>query len=401
MAWRATATVALAQGVTVGALATLAAARKRRVPPAGFPRVALPEVHVDGTALQLYDNGDPLYRDMLAAIDAAEDFILFETFIWKDDAAGRRFKERLVAKARQGVAVHVIFDSFANLVVGRAFKRFPPEVRALEYGAWRRPWHALDPRRLARDHRKVLVVDGAVAFLGGFNLGEPYRAGWRDTHLRLRGAAAGWLGQEVIDFWNRAAPSTSRIARVLRRGGAPRLTVRRNDALRLVFPIRGMYLDAVERAEREAWITTAYFIPDPVLCDALVAAARRGVDVRVLVPWASNHAVADWAARGVFASLLAGGVRLFGYRDAMIHAKTMVVDGAWGTVGTANLDRLSQVGNHELAVEVWDRAFAAQLRRVFLNDLTNAFEITAAWWAARPWYARAAELILAPLRPAL
>jgi len=160
-------------------------------------------------------------------------------------------------------------------------------------------------------------------------------------------------------------------------------------------------IDAIERAERSISLTNAYFIPDRVLLSALVAAAQRGVDVQIIVPWMSNHIAADWAARGFFATCLQAGIRIFAYRDVMIHAKTCTIDGAWSTLGTANLDRLSEVGNYEVNVEIYDAAFARQMELLFECDKMNTFELTWKDWAARPWYVKVSELILAPLRPAL
>jgi cardiolipin synthase len=159
-----------------------------------------------------------------------------------------------------------------------------------------------------------------------------------------------------------------------------------------------MYIKAVEHAEHSILLTNAYFIPDRVLLSALKAAARRGVNVEVLVPWTSNHVFADWLARTQFSQCLKSGIRIFGYRRAMIHAKTCTVDGQWSTIGTANLDRLSSVGNYEVNVEVYSPELARQMEELFECDKINAFELKLDVWRARPWYAKLGETILAPLR---
>jgi len=390
------------QAIVISCLVILSLLRKRRAQPPSFPhRGKFPPVVVDGNQLQLYDYGEVLYHDMLAAIQSARESIFLETYIWKGDALGQKFKDTLIHKAREGVDVYVIFDSFGNLVVPRRFKRFPPEVQVLEYGAIRRPWHLLDPRRYSLDHRKILVVDGHTGFIGGYNIGQLYATAWRDTHVRVDGPEAAALGRVFIDFWNRHTPRRRRIQRMLAPGHRPLIDVRRNDSMRLIFPIRDMYIDAIDRAERHVLITSAYFIPDPQLLDALISAVGRGVDVQVLVPWESNHVVADWVARSAYTRCLKNGVRIFGYRGAMLHAKTMTVDDAWSTVGSANLDRLSQVGNQEANLEVYDEAFARQLRELFEQDKTNAFELKWADWIRRPWYTKVSERILEPLRPFL
>jgi cardiolipin synthase len=168
-----------------------------------------------------------------------------------------------------------------------------------------------------------------------------------------------------------------------------------------MFPIRSMYLEAINRASSHIWMTHAYFIPDTDMVEALKAAALRGVDVRLLVPAVSNHVVADWLSRGYYGELLDAGVRIFRYTGAMVHAKTATIDGTWTTVGTANIDRLSMTGNYEINVEFIDRSMAAEMERIFACDLTNSVELTAAEWGGRGTHRKFAELVLAPLRPLL
>jgi len=384
------------QGVVAAVVVGVAAWRKRRGQPQGFPHGSFPEVAVGETWVQLFSYGRDLYDAMLAAIDAAQETIYLETFIWKGDAVGQEFKDHLARKAEAGVAVYVIFDRFANLVVPAAFKEFPPAIQTLAYQSFRRPWQLLDPRRYALEHRKVLVVDGRVGFLGGYNLGALYATQWRDTHLRLEGPAVAHLAASFADFWGEhAAPDVPAPQRYPRAFNA-RIVLQDNDALGLTFPIRDMYISAIDRAERRIRLSNAYFIPDRALRRSLKAAAQRGVDVQVLLPWVSNHTLSDWMARGHFAELLEAGIRIFGYRT-MLHAKTCTIDGQWSTVGTANLDRLSSVGNYEINVEIYSDELAAQMEQLFEKDKTDAREAPLATWQARPWYAKVSERILAPL----
>jgi cardiolipin synthase len=390
--------IALAQAATVAALVAVDTRRKRRSSPAAFPHRELPEIAVDGAQLQLYTYGRDVYAAMLAAIDAATETIYMETYIWKDDAVGQEFKEHLERKAEQGVSVYVVFDFFGNLVVPRAFKHFSAKIHTLAYRAIRRPRHLLMPRRYALDHRKLLIVDGQTAFIGGYNIGSLYATEWRDTHLRITGAQAALLAQAFVDFWNRSAPATDRIQRRYKRSVSGPITVRSNDAMRLTFPIRDMYLNGIDVADHHIRLTSAYFIPDHVLLNSLKAAAARGVDVQVLVPWVSNHIVADWASHAFFTECLRSGVRIFGYQHAMIHAKTCVIDGQAATIGTANIDRLSSVGNYEINAIIANPAFAEQVERVFEADKTNAFELTLEQWQSRPWYVKVSERLIKPLR---
>lgn len=398
--WLSGTLVAL-QAVIIGMLAAVSELRKRRAPPASFPHERRQLAEVDGNDVRIYTYGQDLYNAMLAAIDGARETIYLETFIWKGDPLGQTFKDRLVRKAEEGVQVYVIFDRFANMVVPPRFKRFPDTIHTLEYSTLEHVWYIFDPRRYARDHRKLLIVDHEIAFVGGFNIGKLYATEWRDTHLRLRGPAALDFAYTFVDFWNNNRDRRPPVEPVVDRPWPQRIKVHRNDPARLIFPIRGMYLDAIERAKNHIYVTNAYFIPDRVILSALLAAAQRGVDVRVLLPWQSNHVTADWLARGYFGTCLRSGVRIFGFKDAMIHAKTATIDGEWSTVGTANLDRLSLAGNYEINVEIYDTDFAADMEHIFETDLTNAFELTSERWHQRSPLLWASEKILSPLRPLL
>jgi cardiolipin synthase len=395
------AVVVALQATTIAILTVVDRRRRSRSAPPTFPHSELPEITADGNAFQIYTYGRDVYDAMLAAIDGATESVYFETFIWKDDAVGQEFKDHLVRKAEQGVPVYVVFDVFGNLVVPRDFKQFPASVHALRYRAIHRLRHLLMPRRYALDHRKLLIVDGTVAFIGGYNVGSVYATEWRDTHLRITGSDAAYLAQAFVDFWNRNAPSATHIDHRYHRRYNSMVSVRGNDAMRLTFPIRDMYLTGIDAADHDIRLTSAYFIPDHVLLEALKNAAQRGVDVQVLVPWTSNHIVADWASHAYFTECLRSGVRIFGYEHAMIHAKTCTIDGQATTIGTANIDRLSSVGNYEINMVLLNQAVAGQMERIFEADKTNAFELTLEQWGARPWYVKASERIIKPLRVVL
>src|SRR5262249_10463586 len=229
------------------------------------------------------------------------------------------------------------------------------------------------------------------------NLGALYATEWRDTHLRLQGPVAAQFAQEFVGFWNQNRPQSERITRHYPRQFDPLIVLHGNNATRLSFPIRDMYIAATDRADRRILLPNASFTPDRHLLLALTEAAARGVEVQVLLPWASNHTLADWMARGNFDACLRAGIRIFGYRG-MVHAKTCTIDGQWTTIGTANLDRLSSLGNHELNAEIYSRELARQMESLFERDKKYATEITAAHWIARPWQAKVSERVLAPLR---
>ncbi|HXT35741.1 MAG TPA: phospholipase D-like domain-containing protein [Chloroflexota bacterium] len=396
----------IASLAAVGSLAGIlivADGRRKRNLVQGRLSASRPEPIVIGdSVLQVYTDGEDLFTAMLYAIRAARIQILFETYIWKDDLVGRQFKHELELAAARGVEVYIIFDSFANLVVPRRFKRFPPSLHVLAYPIVPWPMHPLHVRSYARDHRKILVVDGETAFVGGYNIGAVYATEWRDTHLRVSGPHAWELENVFIDFWNvhrtRNLPALpSRHTRIW----DPRIDVHRNDPRLLIFPIRTTYLEAIDRASRHVYLTHAYFVPDRIVLRGLLQAARRGVDVRLLMPARSNHVLSDWLARSRYDQCLSGGIRLLLYQDAMVHAKTATIDGAWSTIGTANLDRLSMVGNFEVNVEIYDSRLAARMEEIFADDAVNCRELTLVEWRRRPLRQKIAEAIVIPIRPFL
>lgn len=385
--------------------------RRRGKRPRAFPTRKPRSLPVGKGTVTTYSLGVDLYDDMLAAIAGAKRQVLLETYIWKGDQLGQTFKQAVIDAADRGVEVYVIYDAFANLVVRPTFKLFPPNVRTLAYPVYGAGWRFFDLRRYGRDHRKILVVDDDVAFVGGFNLGSAYATDWRDTHCRITGPAVIDLKRAFADFWN-LHRDKSRLLRLSRRSEAPMLVsttaewepkirVHRNVPRLWMFPIRSMYLEAFNRAQRNIWMTVAYFIPDEDFVETLLLAARRGVDVRICLPAKSNHIVADWISRGYFRRMLDAGVGIHRFRDAMVHAKTATIDGSWSTIGTANVDRLSMTGNYEVNVEIIDRDVAAEMERIFECDLGNSHPLTTAEWQTRDIYARFTEAILKPLRPFL
>ncbi len=393
--------LALAVGLTL-----VDSYRRRGKKPKPFPTTPPREVQIGDGAITTYTYGRDLYDDMLAAIDGAKRQILLETYIWKGDEVGERFKAALSRAADRGVEVYCVYDGFANLVVSPRFKRFPPNMKVLRYPIYPAGWRFFDLRRYGRNHRKILVVDDEVGFVGGYNIGTAYATEWRDTHVRITGPGVWDLKRAFADFWNlnrrrRLGPSERPLLMETPSTWEPRIRLHRNVPRLWMFPIRGMYLEAIARSSRNVWMTHAYFIPDQDFVDAIKEAARRGVDVRLLVPLKSNHIVADWLSRGYFSQLLDAGVRIFRFRDAMVHAKTSTVDGTWSTVGTANIDRMSLTGNYEVNLEVIDESLAKRLEEIYRVDETNCLELTSAEWEARDLHRKFTEFVLAPLRPLL
>lgn len=390
------------QFIVVAILVAIDTWRKRYRPQGHFPRTQPEPIAVGHSVVQIYTYGEDLYKAMLQAIRQARERIFFETYIWKGDQIGQKFKYELQRAADRGVEVYVMYDAFANLVVPHHFKRFKPNIYVLRYPilAWlRQPFYLSG---YARDHRKILVVDGNIAFVGGYNVGSRYATEWRDTHIKIEGRDAHELESVCIDFWNtyrKRKRSLPVLPDPRERDWDPLIVVHRNDPHMLVFPIRSSYLEAINRANKHIYLTQAYFIPDRIILQALLQAAARGVDVRILLPATSNHILADWLARGLYTACLVGGIRLLLYQNAMVHAKTATIDGVWSTIGTANLDRLSLLGNFEVNVEIYDVALARQMENIFFQDSTNACELTFTRWKRRSPLKVFAEMILSPLRP--
>ncbi|MGO4955951.1 phospholipase D-like domain-containing protein [Luteococcus sp. Sow4_B9] len=405
LATRAMAGLFAAQVTTALGLTVADSIQRRHRLPYRFPVADPLPVQAGADQVTIYTFGDDLYEDMLADIAAATETVYFETYIWKGDTTGHRFKQALVDAAERGVKVCAVYDEFANLVVPRSFFRFPDSVLVQTHPIIASP--VPTPRNIGRDHRKLLVVDSRVAYLGGYNIGDTYADRWRDTHARLVGPGVAEIENAFVDYWNlrhlgvlgsRRVPNHELVQKV-QRSWETSVRIHRNTPKISVYPIRNMYLEAIDRAVDHIWMTQAYLIPDDDLTAALFAAARRGVDVRIIVPAQSNHVVADWLSRGFYDDLLKYGVRLFLYQGAMVHAKTCTIDGVWSTIGTANLDRLSLAGNYEINAEFLDKAVAARMEEIWAVDEANCLELTRQEWVRRSPVAKFTESLLAPWRP--
>ena len=393
--------VVATQLLTVAGLLVFDSQRRKDCPDKEFPHQQGGPVPVPGGDVRIYTFGEHLFEEMLADIDAARERIYFETYIWKDDAIGQRFRDALVAAHERGVRVFVVYDTFANLVVPRRFFQSLPEgIHVKRHPLVTGGVAFLSPRHWGRNHRKLLVVDETAAYLGGYNIGQDYANRWRDTHARYAGDMVVELENAFIDYWNIYDGSPA-LPQPRRRTWSRDMRIHRNLPADMVYPIRNMYLEAIDRASERVWLTTAYLIPDDAFIRSLVNAAERGVDVRVIVPHFSNHIVADWLSRTLYERLLRGGVRLLRFENAMVHAKTATIDGLWSTIGTANIDRLSLAGNYEMNMEILDADVAARMEEVFALDSGNCTELTLDEWTRRPLISRVTEGILSPWRPLL
>ena len=344
-------------------------------------------------AIQLFIEGDLLFEAMLAAIANAKHEVWMETYIFADDEVGRRFTQALSERARAGVQVRLLVDALGSLfqfyhLLGRELKQAGVTVRHFHRWHWREP---LQYNR--RDHRKLLVVDGQEAFLGGFNIHHQSSkhyfgaARWRDTHTSFQGRLAQQAAELFDAFWH---------------GDRHRLPKEETQASSVLVPNQSracrrrlacIYADAFGSAEKQICLTTPYFVPDHRTQKVLLAAVKRGVEVRLLVPRTSDVRLARWAANAIYACLLDAGVRIFEYLPRMLHAKVFIVDGKWATLGTANLDYRSLFQNYELNLVSHDPDFCGRLQAQFEADLTEASAVCATRWRQRRWVPRLAELL--------
>ena len=392
----------------------------RSAPPAHSDRTADPSLIeqafarsagaplVSGNGVRLLRNAAENYPAWLDAIRAAERYVYFESYIIWDDHAGALFAEALAAKAREGVRVRLIYDWLG--AIGKTSERFWRSLRAagVDVRCFNQPRLGRPFGWLHRDHRKMLSVDGRVGFVTGLCVGDPWLGNpaegvdpWRDTGAEVRGPALADIERAFARVWAAAGPPLPEGEPVARADMPPVGDV----ALRVVagepFTAGILRLDQfVAAATRETlWLTDAYFAGTPPYVQALRAAARDGVDVRLLVPGGTDIPILRPLSRAGYRPLLEAGVRVFEWKGPMLHAKTAVADGKWARIGSSNLNLASWLGNYELDIVVENRAFAEQMQRMYLEDLENATEIVLAP-EVRRLPAHAPVRTAAPVRPA-
>jgi cardiolipin synthase len=364
-----------------------------------------------GNKVVLLQDGAATYGAMFAAIRAARDHINLESYIIEDDEIGRQFADLLLAQQRRGVQVNLIYDSFGGINTPKAFfdRLHEGGVNILEFNpinplAAKESWQINN-----RDHRKLLVVDGRIAFIGGINISSVYSSGsaarrnrklaetkvpWRDTDLQIEGPAVGELQKLFIETWEkqRGKPLT-------KKDYFPELTAQGKDIVRAIGstpddPYSLIYLtliSAIGNAERQIHLTNAYFVPDPQLLKALIDAAGRGVDVTMILPGHSDSEVVFHAGRSHYSALLKGGVRIYERRGALLHSKTALIDGVWSCVGSTNLDWRSFLDNDEVNAVVLGRDFAQQMKAMIARDLEGSERITLESWEQRALMLRIKE----------
>lgn len=371
-----------------------------------------------GNRVLLLQDGAATYPAMFSAIGAATDHINLESYKIEDDEIGQQLSDLLLAKRSQGVQVSILYDSVGSIGTPQAFfdRLRAGGVQVLEFN----PVNPLSAKKgwliNNRDHRKLLVIDGHTAFVGGINFSRVHSGGssvwrrtpdvqtaagiveeriaWRDTNLRIEGPVVDELQKLFMQSWAKQRGAPLPAANYF-----PALAAKGGEMVRVIGstpddPHSLIYvtlMSAISRAERHVYLTNAYFVPDPQLLDALTDAARRGVDVRLVLPGKSDSGPVFHAGRSHYSALLRAGVKLYERRGAMLHAKTATIDGVWSCIGSTNLDMRSFLHNDELDATILGREFAGQMQAAFAADLEASEAVDLARWEARSFDFRLKE----------
>ena len=356
---------------------------------------------VSGNKVTLLEDGPSTYQAMFVAIRAARDHINMETYILEDDEIGHRFADALIERQRKGVQVNLMCDAVGSMQTAPAFfdRLKAAGIQVVIY-------NPINPLTAPagwdvnqRDHRKLLVVDGKTAFLGGINISSVYsgsslgrsRRGeneppWRDTDLQIEGPVVAQLQKLFIDTW-----TTQKGPALTQQRYFPKLAARGSEVVHAIAgspdePYSMIYatlISAIQSAQKDVLLTNAYFVPDPQTIKALTDAAGRGVNVTLILPSISDSQLVLNAGRSYYGNLLRNGVKIYERQAALLHAKTAVVDGVWSTVGSTNLDWRSFLHNQELNAVVLGSAFGDRMRAAFERDLAASTQITLERWDER------------------
>jgi cardiolipin synthase len=356
-----------------------------------------------GNKVTLLADGQGTYAAMFKAIQNAKKHINLETFIIENDAVGRKFSDLLLQKQAKGVQVRLIYDSYGSIKTPASFFQRLSDggIEVVEFN----PINPLKARKewglglTHRDHRKILIVDGTIAIIGGVNISNVYSSGplkrktdektpihWRDTDIQIEGPAVAEFQKLFLATWlrqNGPLYSKQNYFPALKEAGKALVQVvgsTPGQSNRIPFIV---YVSIIAFAEHSIHITNSYFIPK-----ALTDAAERGVDVKIIVPGITDSKLAFHAQRSYYSNLLKSGVKIYEHSSSLLHAKTAVVDGIWATVGSTNMDYLSLLNNDEVNAVILNREFAVEMENMFINDLTNSRQITWEEWKKSPYLPR-------------
>jgi cardiolipin synthase len=354
-------------------------------------------------------DGPATFASILAGIDAAREFVLIQFYIVRDDELGREIRDHLIAKSRAGVRVYFLYDEVGSHQLPAAYGE-TLEAGGVQFRAFHSTRGSGNRFQLNfRNHRKIVVVDGRVGWVGGHNVGDEYvgrdpRAPkWRDTHVRIEGPAALELQLSFVEDWRWATDETLDLAwepHAAADGDATVLIVPSGPADRLETASL-MFQQAIHTARTRIWIASPYFVPDEAVLAALHLARLRGVEVRVVIPDEPDSLLVAYSTWAFVGPLLESGVEFWRYEPGFLHEKVFLVDDLLAGVGTANFDNRSFRLNFEVTALVVDRAFAAALQGMFEADLARSRAMTLDEVRARPWWFRAlarAAYLTAPIQ---
>ena len=359
-----------------------------------------------GNKVKLLADDPMVYDTMFQTIESAKVNINVETFFIDDDRFGNRLAELLIQKQTQGVQVNFIYDSIGSEAAPDSFfKRLQDAgIQVIEFSPVKPPWHSGRGLRLRLDHRKIIIVDGTVAITGGTNISEGFfidvddpkkgtiaKLPWRDTDVLIEGPAVAQLQRLFLDNWKKQngpeIKETNYFPELKNKGDALVRIISSSPGKnkRLTFV---MYITAITFARHSIHITAGYFVPDKQLIKALTAAAERGVDVKIVLPLASDYISTVIAGQFSYSKLLKAGVKLYVVQNEVLHAKTAVIDGIWSTIGSTNMDNWSFLSNDEVNTVILDRHFAAEMEALFEKDMENSVRIKLEQWQKRPLLTR-------------
>ena len=362
---------------------------------------------VGGNRVDVLLNGDEIFPAMLAAIRSARHSITYAQYFFQDGPVAHAVIDALAERCRAGIPVHVLLDGVGTMRMPRAFTK-NLEAASCHVKTFRPLGRLSIVRANHRNHRRILVVDGRVGFTGGSGvswkwMGDGRRPDhWRDTDARVEGPAVEFLQAAFVGSWlavtGEMLGGETYFVSAPSRAGAVHAQIVKSSPEEGGDAMYRLFLLAARAARRSILLTNPYFLPDDALSELLMQAVKRGVSVQVLVPGVVDHELVRQASRAEFGQMLQAGIEIYEYQAALLHAKTMVVDGLWATVGSTNLDNRSFALNEELNLVVYDAAVAGRLEAAFRDDLTRAARVTYETWQRRPFKDRILEMITVPIR---
>lgn len=359
---------------------------------------------------EVLTNGEATYQSMIEAMNEATLHIHFEFFIIRDDVIGNIIKSILIRKAKEGVKVRVIYDSVGCWKLSRAYKDELKEAGCEIYPFFPVVFPVLSRELNFRNHRKIVIVDGRLGFLGGLNIGDEYLGKnkhlgfWRDTHIKVLGEAVYSLQDIFLSDWHfltKQVLEEEEMFPKLGHCGESTMQIAASGPDTDWKPILQAYFTMISTAEDRIWITTPYLVPEESIKMGLITAALSGVDVKIIIPSKPDHFFVYWASQDNIQELLEAGVKIYRYQKGFIHSKIVMVDGIGATVGTANLDIRSLEINFEVNAFVYDRVVVERLERDFIQDLRDSEQVTLEEFIKRPlWqkFLEAAGRLVSPIQ---